>query len=140
MPFALQGAVLALELAGNGSASTGLGALQLQFESSAPASYSLSRPFSLRQLLAAAAGGSSGNGSTGPDAALAAIQGGQWWKLTAALDGFVPGGDGGSGGAWRADRITLGSCLQPGEEGCDPGSAPPAVGLCLDRMVIVSAQ
>ncbi len=130
MPFALEGGVLGFYLRGNtngsdpaalASAASSLGALELQFESSQPSKYSITRSVTLGDLL-------------GP-ADLAAAAAGGWVAVKAPLSAFAQQQAEGDA-PFKADRLTVGLCLQR-VEGCTAGG--PSLGVCLDKLVIVSA-
>lgn len=95
----------------------------LQFESSSPSRYAITRSITLAEALAAQAV-AEGRPATDANAQLAGIAAGQWTAVKVPLAAFEgqPG--------FKADRWTLGSCLQR-LEGCS--SAAPALELCLDQ-------
>jgi hypothetical protein len=151
MPFEMQDGVLGFYIRGNGgnggssnasasasaAAAPGLGRLELQLESSSPSRYSITRSLSLAEVLEAQA---AAGGSTSAADLLAAIQGGSWTPVKVQMSAFaVPGSTAGGGqesAAFRADRLTMGSCLQR-LEGCSP-AATPNLDFCLDKLVIVN--
>lgn len=128
MPFSLEGGVLGFYLRGDSNSSAAavaaaasLGALELQFESSQPSRYSITRSVALGDLMSAED--------------LAAAAAGGWTPVKAPLSAFAqpqPEGE----APFKADRLTLGLCLQR-MDGCS--ASTPALGLCLDKLVIVSA-
>ncbi|KAI7846475.1 hypothetical protein COHA_000010 [Chlorella ohadii] len=129
VPFSLDGA-LGFYIRGNGNSSAAqLGSLEIQFESSSPRRYSITRSITLAEALAAQAVAEGAPASTG-DALLAGIAAGQWTPVKVPLAAFGEGQPG-----FKADRWTLGSCLQR-LEGCS--SAAPAIDVCLDQIVTVS--
>lgn len=130
MPFALEGGVMGFYLRGDSNATdpasaaaaaASLGALELQFESSQPSRYSITRSVVLEDLL-------------GP-ADLAAAAAGGWVPVKAPLSAFAQQQADGEA-PFKADRLTVGLCLQR-VEGCSAGAPP--LGVCLDKLVIVSA-
>ena len=102
--------------------------LPSQFESSAPSSYTITGSKTLRQLLEAQAASAK--------APLAQIEGGNWTRLAVDMSTF--GQPGSAGSFFKADRITLGFCLQNLAD-CGQGGAPPLL-FCIDRVVLVSSQ
>ena len=118
--------------AGNGSSSPGrLGDLEIQWESSSPGGeYAITPSVTLAELLEQQAGGSSSDAN----ATLAAIEGGQWTAVKAPLASFA-GSQGSAAGTFRADRLTMGYCLQR-LEGCS--STMPSLQFCLDKILIVN--
>lgn len=114
----------------------------LQFESSSPSRYAITRSVTLAEALAAQAAA----GGPAADEALAGIAAGTWTAVKLPLadfarpDGALAGGSGGSGavaaGSFRADRLTIGLCLQR-LDGC--GQDTPSLSFCLDKLVIVNA-
>jgi hypothetical protein len=149
MPFEMENGVLGFYIRGNGgnggnsnasasaAAAAGLGRLELQLESSSPSRYSITRSLTLAEVLEAQA---AAGGSTSAADLLAAIQAGSWTPVKVQMSAFaVPGSAAGSsqeGAAFRADRLTMGSCLQR-LEGCSP-TATPNLDFCLDKLVIVN--
>lgn len=94
-----------------------------QFESSSPSRYAITRSITLAEALAAQAV-AEGRPAAAAEAQLAGIAAGEWVPVKVPLAAFEgqPG--------FKADRWTLGSCLQR-LEGCS--SAAPALELCLDQ-------
>ncbi|PSC71533.1 E3 ubiquitin-ligase HECW2 [Micractinium conductrix] len=143
MPFGLDaGALLGFYIrASNSSAAASsaaapaaqLGALELQFESSQPARYTITPSLTLKEIFEAQAAAD----PSSPPAAdlLAGAAAGRWTAVKVPLAAFAPtGADGGA--AFRADRLTLGLCLQR-LDGCS-AAATPNLEACLDKMVVVS--
>lgn len=95
-----------------------------QFESSSPSRYSITRSITLGEALAAQAVAEGALASTG-EALLAGIAAGQWTPVKVPLAAFE------AQAGFKADRWTLGSCLQR-LEGCS--SAAPAIDVCLDQV------
>ncbi|KAL4457715.1 hypothetical protein ABPG75_012580 [Micractinium tetrahymenae] len=131
MPFALEGGVLGFYLRANSNstatadaaagAAASLGALELQFESSQPSRYSITHSVSLGDLLS--------------PADLVAAAAGEWVAVKAPLSAFAQQQAEGDA-PFKADRLTVGLCLQR-MDGCSAGM--PALDVCLDKLVIVSA-
>lgn len=109
--------------AGNNSFS--LGDLELQFESSAPSSYTISRSYTLSELVNAQ-GWTNGKS---PDTVLHNIETGGWEQVTIQMPQFAPNGTSTSA---QYDRITMGSCLQRYQL-CS-GKTLPEIYVCLDKM------
>lgn len=99
-----------------------------QFESSSPSRYAITRSITLADALAAQAVAEGAPASTA-DALLAGIAAGQWTPVKVPLAAFE------AQAGFKADRWTLGSCLQR-VDGCS--SAAPAIDVCLDQIVTVS--
>ncbi|PRW55888.1 hypothetical protein C2E21_5030 [Chlorella sorokiniana] len=128
VPFSLEGA-LGFYIRGNGNSSAAqLGSLEMQFESSSPSRYAITRSSTLAEALAAQAVAEGAPASTA-DALLAGIAAGQWTPVKVPLAAFE------AQAGFKADRWTLGSCLQR-LDGCS--SAAPAAEVCLDQIVTVS--
>jgi hypothetical protein len=121
-----------------GGASTGaaLGKLELQFELSSPSRYAITRSLTLEQLVQAQAAADGG----GAAQLLNNIAAGVWVALKMDLGAFAAdpagGQDAGAAPGFKADRLTIGSCLQR-LDGC--GADQPPLDFCLDKMVLVSA-
>ena len=106
----------------------------MQWESSSPGGeYSITPRVTLAEILdqQQAGGGSDAN------ATLAAIENGQWTAVKIPLTSFA--GSQGSAGTFRADRLTIGFCLQR-LDGCSGGtsSSMPSLHFCLDKILIVN--
>lgn len=100
-----------------------VGDLELQFESSAPGAYTISRSQTVRQILGSDAGGRR---------KLAAMQRGEWVALNATMPDFIRNGS----AAAQYDRVTLGSCLQNFEL-CTTKEMPD-IAFCIDKLVMVT--
>lgn len=100
----------------------------LQFESSAPSRYSITRSLPLAELLAAQA---AEGGSASADQLLVAMAAGQWTGVKVPLASFAPPHQGTDAAVFRADRLTVGLCLQR-LDGCS--AATPAVEFCLQQV------
>ncbi|RMZ57044.1 hypothetical protein APUTEX25_002276 [Auxenochlorella protothecoides] len=133
IPFTLDG-ILGLYIHSTGGATTSsntsfsLGDLELQFESSAPSSYTISRSYTLSELLNRQ-GWIDGKS---PDTMLHNIESNGWESLKVQMGGFAPSGTDSA----KYDRITLGSCLQRFD--LCTGKTVPDIYLCLDKLVMVS--
>lgn len=127
-PFALDG-TLNMYLHSNNTSGTAslpfnLSSLELQFESSAPSSYTISRSYTLGQL-AAQDGTIDGKD---PVTRMYNIKKGGWEPFHIQMDGFAPNGTSDA----KYDRITVGSCLQKFEL-CN-GVKVPDIYLCLENV------
>lgn len=133
IPFALD-ATLGFFMRGSGNTSAAaLSSLELQFENSSPTrGYTITRTLSLGQVLE----GQAGEGKS-KDGLLAAIAAGSWTPVKVSMRDFLPDASAqDAGGAHKADRLTIGSCLQ-NMAGCS--SDTPNLDFCADRIVMVSA-
>lgn len=129
-PFSLDG-VLSMYMHGNNTAGTAsmpfnLSSLELQFESSAPSSYTISRSYTLGQL-AAKEGTIDGKG---PVSRMVNIKNGGWEPFNIQMASFAPNGTASA----QYDRITLGSCLQKFE--LCTGQKVPDIYLCLENVIM----
>lgn len=103
-----------------------VGDLELQFESSSPSAYTISKSITLREVLE----GRAAVDGTDAEAELRSIERGEWNAIKVDMKKFTLGNPGA-----RYDRLTLGSCIQ-NLDSCT-GEAPPELQICLDKMVMV---
>lgn len=82
--------------------------IAVQLESATPSRYAVTPALSLSLLLQAQAAADGGSG----EQLLADVAGGAWVPVKIPLSQFLPTSAQQRGGSFKADRITLGSCLQ----------------------------
>lgn len=110
----------------------------MQFEGSALGGHSITPSITLRELLAAQA--AADRNAAPADAALAAIASGKWTPVKAPLATFAPlphpsaEAAGVAGASFKADRLTIGACIQR-LDGCS--ATMPPMDLCLDKLLLV---
>lgn len=142
MPFSLTG-MLGFYVRGGANASAAeLGELEIQFEGSSPGRHAITCSLSLAEILASQEGGNAAAAA----ALLDGMAAGRWAAVKSPLAAFAPpaaaaapdagAADAAAAGAspFRADRLTIGVCLQRLER-CSDASG--VLELCVDKMVIV---
>jgi hypothetical protein len=129
--FSLDGSVLGFYVRADGNNITApqMGQLQIQLESSSPSRYVVTRSIMLTDILQAAEG-------DGAAEQLAAVASGSWAPIKVDLSSFLQDAAANVPGSFKADRLTMGLCLQQAD-GCLPDG--PALSFCLDKIVIVTA-
>lgn len=143
MPFPLTG-MLGFYVRGAANASAAqLGELEIQMEGSSPGRYTYTRSLSLADILSAQAGGSAAAAAQ----VLDGMASGRWTAVKTPLAAFAPpaaaadagAADGAAAGAspFRADRLTIGVCLQRLDR-CSAASG--VLELCLDKLVLVGGR
>jgi hypothetical protein len=117
MAFNLDGSVLGMYIRGSGyTTAAALGTLEFQLESSSPSRYAITASLTLAQILEVQAAAEGSNAAQ----LLAGIAAGNWVPVKVNLSSFTqlapngsPDNAPGIGGApFKADRLTIGSCLQ----------------------------